>query len=91
MKVDFIGHGLQKTAERTVGDYLCSSFNDQKYDNFIGFSAFTTYSGLNVILPYISKNADRFKQLKFFLGIAEQGTTTEALQALLDNNIRTYY
>ncbi|WP_425420477.1 Helicase associated domain protein [Phaeodactylibacter xiamenensis] len=91
MKVDFIGHGLQKTAEKTVGDYLCSSFNDPKYNNFIGFSAFTTYSGLKVILPYIAKNAERFEQLKFYLGIAEQGTTKEALQALLENNIKSYY
>jgi HKD family nuclease len=90
MKLEFIGHGLHGKTKDTVGDYLCSSFKDSTYNIFFGFSAFTKLSGLKIFLNDILKAKSRYKELKLYLGISVKGTSKEALELLLENQIETW-
>lgn len=90
MKVEFLGHGLHKDHKNTVGHYIIDSFNNDDYYSFVGFSAFTKMSGINRIKDELLKASKKFKSLKFYLGIVPKGTSREALQFLIDNNIDTW-
>jgi len=89
MKVTFIGHGL-KGSKETVGDYICSSLKDDSYDSFTVFSAFTRMSGINIFKKELLKAKETYPDIKFYLGIVERGTSKEALDFLLENNIDTW-
>jgi HKD family nuclease len=89
MRAEFIGHGLNNKSN-TVHYYLRKSFLDSNYDSFIGFSAYTKKAGLNLISKELLEAKDRFKSLTFYLGMAEKGTSKEALEFLLENDIKTY-
>lgn len=89
MKVEFIGHGLNNKS-KTLHYHLRKSFLDSNYDTFIGFSAYTKKTGLDLISKELLEAKKRFKSLTFYLGIAEKGTSKEALEFLLENGIKTY-
>lgn len=90
MKIEFIGHGLHNSAINTVGDWLCSTFKDKDYTSFLGFSAFTKMSGINKIKEELSIARQNYESLKFILGIVERGTSKEALQYFIENEIETW-
>lgn len=90
MKIEFIGHGLHNSAINTVGDWLCSTFKDKDYTSFTGFSAFTKMSGINKIKEELAIAKQNYHSLKFILGIVERGTSKEALQYFIDNEIETW-
>jgi len=90
MRVEFLGHGLHKDHTNTVGHYMIDSFKNDDYYSFVGFSAFTKMSGINRIKKELLKASKKFKSLKFYLGIVPKGTSREALQFLIDNNIDTW-
>ena len=89
MRIDFIGNGLHGP-ENSTGHYLSSSLLDTNFDSLIAFSAFTKMSGINVIKKELLTAIQRNVTIKFYLGIVERGTSKEALQFLIDNNIETY-
>lgn len=89
MKVEFIGHGLNNKS-RTVHYYLRESFLDDNYNSFIGFSAYTKKAGLDLISKELLAAKERYKSLTLYLGIADRGTSKEALEFLLENKIETY-
>lgn len=89
MRVEFIGHGI-KGNKNTVGDYICSSLNDNIYSSFTAFSAFTKMSGINAIKKELLKAKTDGKSLKFYLGIVEKGTSREALEFMIENEIQTW-
>lgn len=89
MKLELLGNGLNSRL-RTTEYYLRKSFSDNNYDSFIGFSAFTKKNGINLFLDELLDAKKRFKSIKFYLGVAEKGTSKEALQFLLDNEIDTW-
>jgi len=89
MKAEFIGHGLNNKL-KTVHYHLRKSFLDNNYDTFIGFSAYTKKAGLDLISKELLEAKERYKSLTFYLGIADSGTSKEALEFLLENEIRTY-
>ena len=90
MRVEFLGHGLHKDHTNTVGHYMIDSFKNDDYYSFVGFSAFTKMSGINRIKKELLEASKKFKSLKFYLGIVPKGTSREALQFLIDNNIDTW-
>ena len=90
MQVNFIGHGLNPTNEFTVGNILATSFNENKFNRFLGFVAFASIAGVKKIMPSILENNSNFNTLTFFIGIDENGTSKEALQELIENNIETF-
>lgn len=89
MKVTFIGHGL-KGSKETVGDYICSSLKNDSYDSFTIFLAFTRMYGINIFKKELLKAKETYKEIKFYLGIVERGTSKEVLDFLIENNIETW-
>ena len=89
MKVNFIGHGLHGYSE-TVGDYICSSLKNPKFNKFIAFSAFTKMSAFNIIREDLLNAKNLGKEIKFYLGIVPKGTSKEALEFLVDNNLESF-
>lgn len=90
MKIELLGHGLHKNNTNTVGHIIIDSFRNPDYYSFVGFSAFTKMSGLNKIKDELIKSKNHFKNIRFYLGIVEKGTSREALEFLLDNEIETW-
>lgn len=90
MQTNFIGHGLDPTNKNTVGDQLCSSFADNRFDSFIGLTAFASIAGVKRLVPFIKDAKARFKTIRFYIGVDDNGTSKEALQCLIDNEIDTY-
>ena len=85
MTINFIGHGLttNKNAE-TVGNYLYSSFRDENFNKFLGFSAYSTQSGIKKLASSLKVAKSNFEEIKFFIGIDDKITTKEVFQILLD-------
>jgi HKD family nuclease len=90
MQLNFIGHGLDSTNDNTVGNLLATSFQDPKFDSFISLVAFASNSGVRQLIPFIDSSKHRYKELTFYIGVDDNGTSKEALQQLIDNSIQTY-
>ncbi len=90
MQVNFIGHGFNKEASINVGDQIATSFESKLYDKFYGFVAFAATSGISKLLKSIEKAKPNYQQLTFFIGVDNKGTSKEALETLLKNNIDTF-
>jgi HKD family nuclease len=90
MKIRFLGHGLHDSNKDTVGDWLISTFKDSDYYSFTGFSAFTKMSGINSIKKELLIAKQHYRNIKFYLGIVEKGTSKEALEFFLKNGIETW-
>lgn len=89
MQVTFLGHGLENN-QYNVGKQLVNSFENKYFDNFIGFVAFVALTGVDKILPSIKVSKEKFKTLKFYVGVDNKGTSKEALEKLLGNEVETY-
>jgi len=89
MQVTFLGHGLE-SSQFNVGKQLVNSFENKYFDNFYGFVAFVALTGVDKILPSIKSSRDKFKNLRFYVGVDNKGTSKEALEKLLHNEIETY-
>lgn len=90
MQLNFIGHGLDPTNENTVGNVLATSFQDKKFDSFIGLVAFASISGVRKLLPFINNAKPSYKNLTFCIGVDDNGTSKEALEQLITNEVETY-
>ncbi len=90
MKAKFLGHGLDTENKFNVGKQLAVSFASPKYDTFNGFVAFAAISGVRLLAPYIKKAQENYKQIRFFIGVDNRGTSKEALEQLINENIETY-
>jgi HKD family nuclease len=90
MKAKFLGHGLDTENKYNVGKQLAVSFDSSKYEVFNGFVAFAAISGVRMLAPYIKKAQKTYKQIRFFIGVDNRGTSKEALEQLINENIETY-
>lgn len=90
MKATFLGHGLDSKNKFNVGKQLAVSFDSSNYDTFNGFVAFAAVSGVSAILKNLKKAKGNYNQLRFFIGVDNKGTSKEALDLLLKENIETY-
>lgn len=90
MKATFLGHGLDSKNKFNVGKQLAVSFDSSNYDTFNGFVAFAAVSGVSAILKNLKKAKGNYSQLRFFIGVDNKGTSKEALDLLLKENIETY-
>jgi HKD family nuclease len=89
MRVELLGHGLNNKLH-TVEFYLKESLKDDNFNSFIGFSAYTTKAGFNLIESELKEATIKYKNIVFYLGMAEKGTSKQALEFLLEQNIETY-
>ena len=90
MQVNFIGHGLDPKNIKTVGNILADSFEDKKFTSFIGLVAFASFAGVKKLIPSINIARNTFTNINFFIGVDDNGTSKEALQELINNEIETY-
>jgi HKD family nuclease len=90
MKATFLGHGLNSENKFNVGKQIVVSLADNKYNCFNGFVAFTAISGVLTILKNLKIASKNYSQLRFFIGVDNMGTSKEALELLLKENIETY-
>ena len=90
MKIDFLGHGLGADQNKTVANYLRNSFGDPNYDFFQGFIAYASLSGINFFVDKIEQRKEHFKDLTFYIGIDDNGTSQQALKRLLSLEINTF-
>ena len=90
MKAKFLGHGLDTKNEFNVGKQLAVSFDSSKYQVFNGFVAFAAISGVRMLASYIKQAKENYKQIRFFIGVDNRGTSKEALEQLIRDNIETY-
>ncbi len=90
MRAKFLGHGLDTENKFNVGKQLAASFASPKYDIFNGFVAFAAISGVKLLAPYIKKAQENYTQIRFFIGVDNRGTSKEALEQLIKENIETY-
>ena len=90
MKIEFLGHGIFEEQDNTVGNYLHKSFKDKNFDSFKCFVAYTTLSGLSIFIDELEKVKHKYKNIEFYLGVDDKGTSREALLELLEKEIDTY-
>jgi len=90
MIVNFIGHGLDPTNRNTVGNILATSFSNSEFDSFVAFVAYASAAGVKLLIPHINAYKESYKQLTFYIGIDDNGTSKEALQTLVDNAVPSY-
>jgi HKD family nuclease len=90
MKIEFLGHGIFEEQDNTVGNYLHKSFKDKNFDTFKCFVAYTTLSGLSIFIDELERVKLHYKKIEFYLGVDDNGTSSEALLELLEKEIDTY-
>jgi len=90
MKATFLGHGLDTGDKNNVGKQLVSSLESKKYNTFNGFVAFASISGVKKLERYLKKAKTNYDHIRFFIGVDNRGTSKEALESLLNQNIETY-
>ena len=90
MKATFLGHGLDTGDKNNVGKQLVSSLESKKYKTFNGFVAFASISGVKKLERYLKKAKTNYDHIRFYIGVDNRGTSKEALESLLNQNIETY-
>lgn len=90
MRATFLGHGLNSENPYNVGKQLAKSFDSKHFDNYMGFVAFAATSGIYTILKKVNNAKERYKNLRFYIGVDNKGTSKEALELLVKENIETY-
>ena len=91
MTINFIGQGLSTEKNtKTVGNYLFSSFKDDHFNKFTGFSAYATSAGLRNLNSALKQAKSTYKEIKFVIGIDDNITTKEVFEGLLNLGIECY-
>ncbi|HAF27805.1 MAG TPA: hypothetical protein DCG75_02045 [Bacteroidales bacterium] len=90
MKATFLGHGLDIENRNNVGKQLAVSFDSSDYSIFNGFVAFAAISGVRMLIPHLKKAKETYTHIRFYIGVDNRGTSKEALEELIKQNIETY-
>lgn len=90
MKLQLLGQGFEPKSKHSVGNHLIAFFNDTDYHTFWGMSAFASKAGVSGLSRQITKATTHFKSITLIVGIDQNGTSKEALEALIDLKINTY-
>lgn len=89
MTITLLGQGFEATFENSVGHHLIRLFADKNFHSFHGLTAFTSLAGIKGITKYI-RNAEHLNNITIITGVDQQGTSKEALQALVELQINSY-
>lgn len=90
MEIKLLPQGYNLESHSSVAEVLINAFNDTRYTSFRCLVAFASYGGITAFTPHIQHNKNRFTELKFIIGIDQQGTSKEALEEILSWNINSY-
>lgn len=89
MKIEFLGQGFESASENSVGNHLMKLLADNRFKSFFAMTAFTSLAGINGIRKHL-ENATHLEDVTIITGVDQKGTSQEALQALLELNIKSY-
>jgi HKD family nuclease len=92
MKISFLWQGLENSTE-SVGIVLLDSLLDTAFSEFDCLSAFVSLSGITGLAEAIEKSKQHIQKFRVVVGIDQDGTSKEALEALLrlDIGVLIYY
>lgn len=92
MEISFLGQGLNSSG-KSVGSELIDSFSDAEYNKFSCLVAFASLPGIDGISEAVKNSKQHIKQFRVVVGIDQNGTSKEALEALLKLEVGTsiYY
>lgn len=89
MKVTFLGQGFSPDANSPVGEYLMKFLLEDDFHSFIGFSAFASEAGIVGLSDHFQKAKEKFDNVSLVVGVDQQGTSKEALVAILALDINS--
>lgn len=91
MEINFIGQGLSKQGENSVGKLIMNTLADTSFDKFLCIVAFASKKGVNGLGKLIAANPNL--KTSIYVGIDQQATSKEALEELLSlkAKVAVYY
>lgn len=90
MNVTFLGQGYEPISDNSVGKTLIKFFADKEFYSFTCISAFASQAGVNGLSKHIAIAKKHLKIITIVTGIDKEGTSKEALEALLSLNVNTF-
>lgn len=88
MKIKFLGNGLASL--NPLSHVINASLNDTDFSKFMVFSAFTSVSGLELIVDDLIQFLERGSEACFYLGVDEGITSKSTLEEFLKLSCSTY-
>lgn len=89
MEVRFIGQGLELDSHQ-FGEIIRNELNNTTYTSFNCFVAFLSEGAINRLQHELSNFISRGNEITLYVGIHNNGTSRQALEALLQIGINTY-
>lgn len=90
MDIQLLGQGYEALSKNAVGNHLIRLLSDKEFNSVTIITAFISEAAVNGLLPYIEKAKEHFDEIKIITGIDQQGTSKEALEALINWNVHAY-
>lgn len=84
MKVKFLAQGYDPENDTSLGNSLIDLLKDTSLSSLTIFSAFASASAVKGLKPFFDRAKKLLTKIKIVVGIDQQGTSEEALTALLD-------
>ncbi|HEX8334042.1 MAG TPA: phospholipase D family protein [Segetibacter sp.] len=89
MIVKILGQGLEATSEDSVGNHLIKFLADTNFHSLHVITAFTSLAAINGLRKHI-ENAKHLKSITIVTGVDQEGTSKEALEALMNLEKKSY-
>ena len=90
MKIQLLGQGYEKESANSVGNHLIKLLANKEFQSFTAISAFTSQAGITGLSTYINKAKEHLKVIRIITGIDQKGTSKEALEALIELDVKAY-
>lgn len=89
MEIQFIAQGLNNGKSKTAGERIKAALINDNYNKLTAFVAFISSGGINNIKDELIAFKERGCDIRLYVGVDLHGTSKEALQSLIDNDIPT--
>lgn len=89
MEIEFIAQGFNPTKNKPIGFRLLQALNSDEFNEFICFSAFVSSSGVVNLKDALIDFMNRGNSVNLYVGVDLHGTSKEALDMLIAENIPT--
>ncbi|MGB0840427.1 MAG: phospholipase D-like domain-containing protein [Chitinophagales bacterium] len=90
MEIQFLGQGYEALSENAVGNHLAKLLVEKGFQSFTVLSAFISEAGVNGLAKYIAETGTDVELITIITGVDQQGTSKEALEALMALNVNAY-
>lgn len=90
MEIKVLPQGYCLESHSSVAEILINSLGDIRYTSFKCLVAFASYGGITAFTPHIQNNKYHLTDIKFIVGIDQQGTSKEALEEILTWEVNSY-